>query len=73
MGGAPDHGTLPMAIKTKTAYKMGIVALKKQRQDFAFDANLYNYGVRSIVTTRHKKKYDRLTEAIEILQKESEK
>jgi len=64
---------MPMAIKYKTAYKMGIEALRRQRQEHAFGANLYKVGVRSISVKRDRKKYDRFTEAIEILQNDLEK
>ena len=60
-------------IKTKTAYKMGIEALRRQRWDHAFGRNLYKAGVTAISTKRDWSKYEKFTEAMEILQKESEK
>ena len=62
-----------MKMHTKTAYKIGIEAIRRYRRDFAFNAGLYDIGVRAICTERDRKKYDLLTLATEILQKESEK
>ncbi len=63
-----------MKMQTKTAYKLGIKALKVQRRNYAFTRNV---GTKMLVETPATRlaieNYDRVTLAMEILQKEMEK
>ena len=60
-----------MAIKRATAFKMAIEALYKERALYSGEANLYkNIGLRTPYVVRAEKKYRRINEAIEILEKE---
>jgi hypothetical protein len=55
-------------MKKTTAIKIAIEAIKKQRQDFAVEHNLYELKLHSESTERTYKKYERLSEAIDILE-----
>ena len=58
-------------MKRKTAYKMAIDSLTEARRKFAFDHNLATYHP-AAVNEKATKKYQRITEAIEILENEME-
>lgn len=51
-----------------TAIKIAIDCIKKERQKFVFDANLYKAGVVSHHTQRFAERCGRLNDAIAILQ-----
>lgn len=58
-------------IKRRTAYKMAIQALEKQRRLFIFDANMHDRGlVVSISSKRNSEKVNRINQAIEIIERE---
>ena len=52
---------------TKTAYKIAIECIEKERRYFASGHVLYNAGQRAIFCKNHHKKYERFNEAIAIL------
>ena len=63
-----------MPIMRKTAYSLAIEALVKMRQPFAFGYQLWKgNGQNVIFAKRDYKKYMRINEAIEILEKERDK
>lgn len=57
-------------IKRKTAYKMGVAALERQRREHILHANIAKMGVGNKATERAKKQVDRINQALAILQED---
>ena len=55
-------------MKRKTAIKLGIEALGRWKQEYAFDCNLYRKGIEYIGGKRAVKKVERIEEAIKHLE-----
>lgn len=54
-------------MKYNQAVKLAIDCLERRAYEFAFDANLYKAGLRTIATKRAHKKYTDIKTAIEVL------
>ena len=56
-------------MKLKTACNIAIKYMKEERgRRYAFNAKLYTMGVHSFRTEKDKKEYDKITEAIKMLE-----
>ena len=58
-------------MKQAQAVRIAIDCIKKRRQNYAFDANLYKAGVDLFRTKVASKEYDILTDAIKTLEEAS--